>query len=72
MVTMVSQMAEFRRFAADQKLSSDKSAGTKKVLRQLDRDIEFVEALLEGAEELTAILTGATDRIDKALTEHGP
>jgi len=71
MVTMVAQMAEFRRFAADQKLSSDKSLGAKRVLRQLDRDIEFVAALIEGAEELIAILTGALERIDRALVEDG-
>jgi hypothetical protein len=67
MVTMVAQMAEFRRFAADQKLSSDKSAGAKRALGQLERDIEFVDALIEGAEELSEILRGAVQRFDRAL-----
>jgi hypothetical protein len=71
MVTMVSQMAEFKKFAADQKLSSDRSGGTKRVLRQLDRDIEFVEALLEGADELDGILRRAVERIERAQEEHG-
>ena len=72
MVTMVSQMAEFRRFAADQKLSSDKSVGVKRVLGQLNRDVEFVNALIQGTDELTTILTGALQRIDRALAEDDP
>ncbi len=68
MVTSVSQQAELRRFAADHKLSGARSAGRERASRQLDRDIEFVNGILEGADELEKILDGAVVRM-KQLRE---
>ncbi|HOA73296.1 MAG TPA: DUF115 domain-containing protein [Phycisphaerae bacterium] len=71
MVSSVSQHAELQRFTADRRLSLADLDGPARARRQLERDIRFVEAVLEGAEALKQILQTCRDRFDAALAEAG-
>jgi len=71
MVSAVTQQAELRRFTADRRLRAEDPAGVERARRQLARDIEFIENLLEGCEALDAILARAMERFDLAIKEHG-
>ena len=70
MVSGVSQLAELRRFTADRKLQADDAAGADRARRQLDRDTEFVQYMLDGCEVLDKILAGAVERFEQAIEEH--
>jgi hypothetical protein len=67
MVRDVSQLGELQRFSADRGLTADDSAGGRRARRQLDRDIRFLDSLLEGAEQLRGILEESLARFDQAL-----
>jgi hypothetical protein len=71
MISGVSQAAELRRFAADRKLGLDDAEGGQLARRQLRRDIDFLEAILEGAEFLKKIMLRGRQRFDEAI-EKGP
>jgi hypothetical protein len=70
MVSSVSQLAEFRRFSADRHIKADDPTGVDRARRQLARDIEFIEHMLEGCTVLDDILVGAIERFDRAIEGH--
>lgn len=72
MVSSVTQHAELQRFAADRKLSLADVDARDRARRQLERDIHFVEAMLEGTDALKGILTGCNERLDAAIAEARP
>jgi hypothetical protein len=72
MVSSVSQLAELRRFTADRHIKADDPSGAERAQRQLRRDIDFIENILEGCAALDGILTGAIQRFDQAIEEHAP
>lgn len=67
MVRDVSQLAELQKLAADRKLAVDEVAGRSKARRQLQRDLRFIESLLEGCDRLESIFDEALDRFDNAM-----
>ena len=77
MVSDVSQLAEWQKFADDRRLSvdlsrtgdGDKLDGPQRARRQLDRDLRFVESLLEGCDALAEILGGALARFNAMIAE---
>ena len=58
------QMAEFKRFSADQRLKASGAVGTERAQAQLKRDIEFVRMLQGDTERMTAIMREALKRFD--------
>lgn len=70
-ITSVSQLAELRKFAADLRLAADDTHEIERARRQLDRDIEFVNSLIEGANELEEIFTRADERFDEVARLRG-
>lgn len=67
MVSSVSQHAELQRFTADRQLSLADVDSKARARRQLERDIRFVEAIIEGAGALREILGGCLKRFDAAM-----
>jgi hypothetical protein len=72
MISAVSQLAELQRFTADRRLGLEDVDSTSRARRQLDRDVRFVEAVLEGAGALKEILSESLDRFDVAIADSGP
>ncbi len=66
MVSSVTQHAELQRFAADRRLSLADLDGKSYARRQLERDIRFAEAIVEGCEALKAILAECVCRLEAA------
>jgi len=71
MISMMSQHAELRRFRADRSLQRHRPRGPERAKRQLARDIEFLSALIEGADALLQIFEQALARFDEAI-RRGP
>lgn len=69
MVSSVTQHAELQRFAADRRLSVADVDTKARARRQLERDIRFVEAIIEGANALKGIMADATKRLDAAIAK---
>ena len=69
MVSDVSQLAELRRFTADAKLTASDARGAELARRQLTRDVEFVNGMIEGADALEEILTGCLARFDRTIAQ---
>ena len=67
LISAVAQQAELQRFRADRQLTLDDVDAVSRARRQLERDIRFVKAVLEGAEVLEEILTGSRERFDVAI-----
>ncbi|MCL2330654.1 MAG: DUF115 domain-containing protein [Phycisphaerae bacterium] len=67
MVSSVTQHAELQRFAADRRLSLIDLDAQAIARRQLERDVRFVEAIIEGAQALKDILAKSIERIDAAM-----
>lgn len=68
MVRDVSQMAELQKLAADRKVSLDSQDDRARARRQLRRDAQFVDSLLEGSERLRKIFSEALERFDAEIT----
>jgi hypothetical protein len=71
MVSLMAQLGELRRFRADRRMELDAVEGVDRAKRQLARDIDFVESIIEGAEALLDVLEEAERRFDQAIAE-GP
>lgn len=69
MVSAVAQHAELQRFTADRQIRTEDVDGKARAQRQLDRDIRFVEAILDGCEALTNILEESRDRFDRTIEQ---
>jgi len=67
MVSAMIQHAELVRFSADRRLNLADVEGVTRARRQLDRDIQFVEAVIEGTEALKDILAECELRLLAAI-----
>jgi hypothetical protein len=72
LLSAVSQHAELQRFSADRRLELAGVEGKERAKGQLERDIRFVEAVMEGAEVLREILDESLKRFDAAIKEGKP
>jgi len=62
-INHATQLAEFRRFSADRRLSANDVDDTERAKRQITRDTEFITAVRDGALEVKEILRDSLDRI---------
>ncbi len=69
MVCAVSSTAELRRFMHDCHLEAESSTGQERAVHQLSRDIEYLDSLARGCDELTEILQTALDRVKHTMEE---
>jgi len=67
MISAVAQLAELQRYSADRRLELAGVEGKERARGQLQRDIRFVEAVIEGAEVLREILDECLGRFDMAM-----
>jgi len=67
LVSSVAQQAELQRFSADRRLALADVDSRDRARRQLDRDIRFVDAMLEGAGVLGEMLAEGRDRLTAAM-----
>ncbi len=67
MVRDVSQLAELQKIAADRRITVDEATGKHRARRQLQRDRRFMEALLQGCDELQRILDDSLARFDDGI-----
>jgi hypothetical protein len=65
-VNAASQMIEFRRFSADRRIGASDARGIERAKRQLERDIEFVTGVRDGAREVEPILRESLERMAAA------
>lgn len=67
MVSTMCQHAELQRFSADRKLSLADVDSMARAKRQLERDMRFVEAVIEGGDALKEILEESLQRFEQAI-----
>lgn len=67
MVRDVSQLGELQKIAADRKLYAPEGGDKARAQRQIQRDIQFIDAMLDGCKELGAILDDSLKRFDAAI-----
>jgi len=67
LVSAVSQLAELQRYSADRRLELADVDSKARAKRQLERDIQFVESIIEGTEVLDEILSESLERFDAAI-----
>lgn len=72
LVSEVTQLAELQKFWADRRLASEGVAGREKSIRQLARDMRFVDALIDGCAAVDAMFERALRRFDEELAAAGP
>jgi hypothetical protein len=60
------QLIEFRRFSADRRISTFDGSDVERAKRQLDRDIEFITGVRDGADEVAPFLRDSLRRIARA------
>lgn len=65
-INAATQLAEFRRFSADRRIEAGELSRVEKAKRQIDRDVEFITAVREGAIEVRPILEAALTRVRDA------
>lgn len=66
-VSTVSQQAELQRFSADRRIAMGDLDDISRARRQLDRDIRYVEAIIEGTDVARGTLKECLDRLDAAI-----
>lgn len=66
-VNAAMQLAEFRRFRADRRIGAEEMEDVERAKRQIDRDVEFVTGVRDGAVEVKPILTEALERVVAAM-----
>ncbi len=66
-VNVATQLAEFRRFSADRRLSTTTLDDAERARRQIKRDVEFITAVRDGALTVKPMLTASCDRVEKAI-----
>jgi hypothetical protein len=70
MLSAVSQLAELQRFSADRRLELAGTGGKDRAKAQLERDLRFVQAVIDGAEILREILEESLGRFDVTIAQN--
>ena len=65
-INSATQLAELRRYSADRKLQTAEDDDAERARRQLDRDVEFVSAVRDGARTVREMLDQAGTRLEEA------
>jgi hypothetical protein len=68
LISAVSQQAELQRYSADRRLGLSGAEGKDRARAQLERDLRFVEGVIEGADAAREILEESLARFDAAIT----
>jgi len=68
MVRDVSQLAEFQRMTADRHIDLKSTDEPARARRQLNRDVQFIDALLDGCSRLDSILRDSLERFDLEMS----
>ncbi len=66
-VNAATQLAEFRRFKADRLIGAGELEDVERAKLQIDRDIEFVTGVRDGAIDVKPILSEALGRVETAM-----
>ncbi|NLX04454.1 MAG: motility associated factor glycosyltransferase family protein [Phycisphaerae bacterium] len=69
MVCDVSALADLRRFRSDRINQASREQGAERARRQLQRDVEFVEAVVRGCDDLEKVLRDGLSRIEAKQAE---
>ena len=69
-ITSGAQLAEFRKFSADQRLKASAAEGVERAKKQLDRDMNFVRSLQADTERMIAILQAAESRFGLKMDQY--
>jgi len=69
LISAVSQLAELQRFSADRRLRLADARGADLARGQLERDMRFVQAVIDGAETVKEILSEALERFERTSQE---
>ncbi len=65
-ISAATQFAEFRRYAADRKTVAGGATDEERAKRQIDRDVEFLTSVRDGADSVRTILADSLNRVRKA------
>jgi hypothetical protein len=68
-VNMAAQLAEMKRYSADRRISAVQADEVEIAKRQLDRDVDFVTAVRDGARDVDGMLEEALRRFDASAAE---
>ncbi|MFQ5591682.1 MAG: 6-hydroxymethylpterin diphosphokinase MptE-like protein, partial [Phycisphaerae bacterium] len=66
-VNAATQLADFRRFRADRRIGAEQLEDVERAKRQIDRDVEFVTGVRDGALEVKPMLIAAVERVEAAI-----
>ncbi len=69
-ITAGAQLAEFRKFSADQRLKASGAVGVERAKKQLDRDMEFVHSLQADTDRMVAIMEEADSRFSLKMDQY--
>jgi hypothetical protein len=64
-ISAASQLAEFRRFSADRRIGGEGPDDARRAAKRIDRDIEFITAIRESAEDMRGVLREALQRVEE-------
>lgn len=64
LINAACQLAELRRFSADRRIRAVEHDEIERAKRQIERDIEFIKSVKQGAEDVSEILRDALERIE--------
>jgi hypothetical protein len=68
-ISSLSQHAELQRFSADRRIGLAELKSTDLAKRQLERDVKFITAVIEGAAAAREVLEGSLKRFDQTAVE---
>ena len=66
-VNAATQLAEFRRFSADRRIGAVELTDAQRARRQIERDVDFIGAVRNGAAEVRPMLVDALERVVDAM-----
>lgn len=72
LVMQLTQPTEIRRYLADRRIDAEKLQGTERQRRQVQRDIEHVEAVIASSEQFVRLMRKAIERMEQAAAQLSP
>ncbi len=71
MVCSVSALAELRRFRHDRMIRASQSLGVDRAKKQLERDVQYIESVIQGCDDLDGVLARGLERVEEKMDAAG-